>query len=446
MNNPSVTLAQAKIEAQELNTLLRSIGESIDPDWLSKPKDNITAIRDKFKEINNEIKFASSELSSLNSQLKANLAELIKGRNYQIEANRIQRSLVSLSEQLKNDQYEINVLNQKQLTQLKSKVELERKALIDNIRDLEIERSAFAIATDEYNLRTKQIDTLKDTLNLSQELLDTSSQRLIFEQKVQNSLGITNDLVSGLQETFKSLGFGRLSEQLGIDDAIQKSEEFAKKLIEAKRKARETQGYTDNDGISVTGLDRLKTGADLLKNLGSNLMKSLGPLTILAGILDALKDADKDIGNIAKGFGTSYENATKIRSELTNISTTSNNVFATTANLSEAQLNLNNALGTTAQLSGETLLNYVELTKQAGYSVETAATLFKLSKLTNGSEQDLTETYLGQIKALNLQNKLQINGKALLDSISNVSKATLVSTRYSFVVMILRIVIVETFL
>src|SRR5690606_20861321 len=88
---------------------------------------------------------------------------------------------------------------------------------------------------------------------------------------------------------------------------------------------------------------------------------------------------------------------------------------------------LNTSLGTSAQLNGEMLTTYTELTKQAGYSVDTATTLSKLSLVTGKSSKDLTTIYLGQVKALNLKKGLAINEKALLNDISNVSKATLIT-------------------
>jgi hypothetical protein len=71
------------------------------------------------------------------------------------------------------------------------------------------------------------------------------------------------------------------------------------------------------------------------------------------------------------------------------------------------------------------LVTQTELVKQAGYSVEAATMLSKLSLATGKPTKEITAEFLGQAKALNLTNKTAINEKQLLESISKVSKSVL---------------------
>jgi hypothetical protein len=105
----------------------------------------------------------------------------------------------------------------------------------------------------------------------------------------------------------------------------------------------------------------------------------------------------------------------------------SNNIFVTTAGINESFNQINQALGTNGKLSADILVTQTELVKQAGYSVEAATMLSKLSLATGKPSKEIATQFLGQVKALNLVNKTAINEKALLESIAKASKSILIT-------------------
>lgn len=267
---------------------------------------------------------------------------------------------------------------------------------------------------------------LEKQIRINESINESLNLELNIQNKINDALGITSDITEGIGKLMKDTGFGRLADQLGITDAIEKNRQFATELIETKR-ANALAAGEDPENIIISSLDRFKVMGNLAKELGGNLTKALGPLSILIGIIDAVKDLDKDIGKTAKELGTSYNNAASLSKEFNSISNESENIFVTTANINEAFLDINRSLGTNGMLSKEMLITYTELTKQAGLSSESALSLTKIQAISGKSANETTEAFLGQVVALNGQNKAHINGKTLLNDISNVSKATLLT-------------------
>jgi len=146
---------------------------------------------------------------------------------------------------------------------------------------------------------------------------------------------------------------------------------------------------------------------------------------LLGLIVSAFSLLDKSSGAIAKQLGISTQEALNLSKEFNQISLDSENIFINTKNLTEAQVALSKALGTNNQFSTELLITQTELTKQAGYSVETATQLSKLQLITGKSSKNITTEFLGQAKALNLQNDLSLTEKDLLEGINQISKGTL---------------------
>lgn len=218
------------------------------------------------------------------------------------------------------------------------------------------------------------------------------------------------------------MGLSKLSEQMGIDDAIQKTRDYTKEMVIAQQES----------GAGGSGLvNNLKSAGNLAKNLGSNLLKSLGPVALIAGaiamIVDAMLSLDKLAGETAKQFGISYEQARGLNDEINQMAYNTGNVFIDSQKLNQSFLELSEVLGTNVMLSEEMLVNYTQLTQQAGYSKEAAATMSKLSLLTSKSSKEIAANFLGQVKAQNIKNGLAVNEKILLNDINNISKSTLLT-------------------
>ena len=255
----------------------------------------------------------------------------------------------------------------------------------------------------EEEKRQEILKQLKDT----DEFIAGQKVMLKVSKQVKKELGFTGSILAGLEKIIEKAGFGKI----GVGDAIAETQKLAQ--------------LADASGEKFNALG---TFAGILKN---NIMASLSPLKILevtAGlILKTFFEIDKSTGHLAKELGMSYQQAKTLKKEFTGISEDADNIFITTKSLTATFENLSTRFGVTAGFSEELLKSQTELVKQAGYSEESAAEIAKFSLLTDKTSKDITASALGTVKALNMQEGLTLNEKAILEDVLQTSAAIQVS-------------------
>ena len=285
------------------------------------------------------------------------------------------------------------------------------KDISSEINKLETEKEKILSRVE--SLKRQGIDLEEETQTLLKFHIQDQNYILKNLQKEnkarEDSLGLLGKLAEGsehvLQHVDKS---GKLSKALGLEDAIHKTREFATHIT--------------NSGKQTAGLGgKMQIASNLIGNIGKNLLKAFGPLWIVAEILETIIHMDKVVGETAKKLGVSYNEAFKLKGEMSKVAVTSNDVFSTSQNILEAYLAINESLGTRVQLSNEELITFNELTKRAGYSVELANELVKLGALTGKSSKEQSKEFLGQARAIASQNKLVLNEKQLFEGITKLS-------------------------
>lgn len=397
-----MTPQDANKQLADLQKLAQELQYTIPNDWLSNPLTNADKITAAFVKWDDELKEIKTDIGGLSSILKANLQELTKSNIELNIARKSSRDLVSISQKLLADRNGILDLDRKQIKQLQEKTKISQLTLSQSIEEYK-QKVLSGDASQE------ELDSIRANYEASQKLLEMTQKRLELEEKVIKSMGMAPAIADGINKSLNKLGFGGLANQLKLDEAISKTRDFAK---------------TNNGNVSA-----FKTLGVFTKEVGSNIGGMLTKANLLQAsigfLIEAVGSLDNLAGQTAKQFGTSYEEALKINSELVQTAALSDDIFVTTKALVEANNNLNAVLGTNRSINAESLITYTQLTKEAGYSVEAATTLYKLRQASGKTEKSLVYTYLGQVEALNAQNKLSINGKDLLNDISNVSKGIL---------------------
>jgi len=358
--------------------------------------------------------------------------------------------------------------SQEELDRLKEIRELERELAgirsdtLNDVRDMSNFLSDSASALKLEAAQRNQIRSLARQINkVAQESYTISlseigtSQNLAKIQKDRESLQKKITALSQIQKTF-SESENRDQQEIAENISFQ-VQETQKLLTELKEVEEESSRIKNNLGVkgfavtedivgAIPGLRQFKgtfsDAADSARQVAASGgsaskafaagAKSIGraaaaalPLLIITELIKAFIQIDKSSGEIAKNLGISYNEATALNREFNSIAVNSDNIFVTTQNLSEAFLSINDSLGTNSSLSSDLLVTQTELVKQAGYSVETATQLSKLSLATGKSSKNITTEFLGQLTLLNLQNKSSLNEKKILDSIDKVSKGTL---------------------
>jgi len=356
--------------------------------------------------------------------------------------------------------------SQEELDRIKQIRDLERELAgiraetLNDVRDMSNFLSDSATALQLERAERNQIRSLARQINkIAQESYTISlnelgtSKNIAKIQKDRTALENKIILLNNLKNTLSKKGN---ENQKNIAENIEFQVQETQKLLAELKEVEETSSdiasktrafsFLEDLSKSIPGLRVLSkpfseaadaarataaAGGSALKSFGAGA-KSLAqaakaalPLLIIQQIADAFLRIDKASGAVAKNLGISYNQAIGLNREFNKIASGSDSIFITTENLAKSFVDINNSLGTNARLNEDLLITQTQLVQQAGYSVEAATQLSQLSLATGESSENITTEFLGQVKALNLQNNLAVNEKALLNSIANTSKGTL---------------------
>lgn len=436
----------------EIKDLNRELGKT--PTTPFKAADMQKAL-DTVKALRAELKSMNSDLSFIASSFRDSVAELSKQN---VELNNAKASLKSLS----NIAAKLSAYKQNDLDLSKKEIQnLEKQAKLQFL--------SLQYSVNSGRLKEKQLAEAKDSLKLQQDFIDGLNDIKNIEKQISNNKG--SSFFSGLSQVTKSIpGLGKFSS--AFENAAKASKEQAKYNL---------QNFGSIEGISKANLKSLQTGkgltAEKIKELGlekelvdyqgkglsgtaaAMKAKSLGitgaaentkspfqagvsDLTtglaegaaeaftlgaIITAIVKSFLELDTLIGTTAKQLGISYNEAAGLSQEFNTMAGNTGNIFVTTKGIHESFNAINAALGTNGRISEEILVTQTELVKQAGYSVEAATAISKLSLATGKPAKEITTQFLGQAKALNLVNGTAINEKQLLEEVSKTSKAILIT-------------------
>ena len=326
------------------------------------------------------------------------LKSTVQAQKDLLKAKKVERSKsIELNKLLANQG-----IAQDQIKEILSKTTAERtKYLYETIKASDYDVAAIVASADSYELQKKNTEQARENLEIA--------------KNYNQALGLAGGIVGGLGEGLKKLGF-----DFGIvSDALTESKDAMIDLAD---------GLTDGGSMAATLGQRFKIAGKGAAVLGKNLVKGLAdPVFLGEQLIDALLTVDEQAGKIAKNFGITYDQALGITTELTQAANTAYLLNVSSAGLADAFVDINNRYGTFAQISEENLETFQQLKDVAGVTVETLGTLSDITIVTGKSTEEVTKNFLGQAKALSLQNNLALNEKQILESIKDVSKATLLS-------------------
>ena len=268
---------------------------------------------------------------------------------------------------------------------------------------------------------TTLTDEQKNLLNLYGEqqtiLTEQAGEMQLLAERAKNiddAFGLVGGSAEALSGILGKLGGSKFSQMLGIDEAVQGSRQFASEL-------------TDGGNRAATLGDKFKVAGNLAKNLGSNLMKSLGPVALIVmaveQLIDAFKMVDKASGDTAKNLGVSYDAAQQMTSEMNNVAMASDDIMVNTQNLVAAQNTLNGMFGTTVQFSGQMAEDFVSIQTRLGLSEEA---MKGFTQLTMNNGKGLKENFnqvSNTVLKLNEQNKIGLSAKTIQEGVGKAGAA-----------------------
>lgn len=200
-------------------------------------------------------------------------------------------------------------------------------------------------------------------------------------------------------------------------------------LINSKEVLKELEESADKAGKKMVSIQKIFTaiGNEAKRSMKDPAVAFGVGSKITKGLFDDIKSVvmmlDEFNGKLTKNFGISQKQATELNKEFLKTKSTADSEFVTVSGISDAFIALNGKAGTFAEISDETLNTFAKLNKQAGISTETLTELNDLTYLNQGTLEDTTKEFTGQLALLSGQTGQALNLKQLQEDIKNVSAA-----------------------
>lgn len=474
-NIPSLLQKQNKISA-ELNEKLetnKKLQEKIH-ETITDSSGALNALKNTLSKISKEDKIKSIE--NLDQHLKDIVENAQSTDKNLFKITKSFDVINSIAQKFEDHQSGANKLSEKEAKQLLDKLESERKRLSyryeslkleeqelkrneeiqkglviakqQKIEELEIEAKTRNLTKEEkenlkklkveYQGLTDQQNKINDDLEVNRILQEktlefVNKQNEAYNTTVNNikaakkeaenmrkALGLSGLAVDGIGKAFSKLGLGGLASAMGLDEAKEKMKEVANEITEGGKKA---AGLSGQFRILVAGLKEV--GTSILKNLTD-------PVTIVTGLVAGLTAGVKGLislfektskfnGDIAKSFALSAEESSKIGDNLRNAA--NSDFFMSNEEARKAFDAMANATGTinSAFSDGKTVSAMNDMMTYAGYTAESAGELYKLGQLNNKSADEMVTSLQGQLKVLQVNNKLRINEKQAVEMVAKAS-------------------------
>ena len=330
------------------------------------------------------------------------------------------KNVIKEARTLQYEEEGINKLSKKQLEQVQERIKKQQTLTKAAAEELAGANANIDRRTTAYkNLSEAEkaaINYLKEEDTQTQALLDKTQQRIDQETRINKLLGLGGAVIGGIQTALDKMGFGGLSEKLGLDEVKKKMREVAEEIESA---GGNTDSFSNKFKVLKVGVK--EAGKNLVENLKDPLTASV---FLVTKFTEALASTDKMAGDTAKSFNMSYQDALKLNHELNTTANLTLDAAVNTKGLNESLIAVGQSLGSNAKLNEKDLVTFTKLREQAGFTNDELIGIQKLSLVNGKTLEDNTSEILGSAKAYASQNKLIVNEKEILKEV-NKSSASL---------------------
>jgi len=423
-------LAELKRLYQQIDSLTQSAAENA-----ANQAQQYGNARQQLERLRREYADWTSDINSSLQSFKEISSELNKFRKGINDSRKSYSSLESIAQKIQYHQKGISTLSSKELENLQKKAQQERTRLENAQKTLENDRVQ-AIAEKRRITQSflsdiekrKQLGKINDIINnisksyrQNKELLEgennalehvneTLSETLKIQKQIEKSIGVTGLLFDGLA---KVPFIGQLTQAADISKEVQA----------------EIQDIYNTEGRIVSKTEAMGMA---FKKLGPKVAESLTDPLVLSTfffkqIVELFKSMDAGAGKLAKSTNLSYDNALKLRGELSSIAAASGDNLLLTNDLADSYAAIGQSLGAVADINKEDLTTFTKLREQAGYTNEELTAIYKTSLVTGETLEDTVSSFLGGASALSAQKGLSINVKQLMQETAKASAATKLS-------------------
>jgi hypothetical protein len=359
-------------------------------------------------------------LASLSRDFASQIADVADGTK---SISNLNKDLVKQEEAKNKFNIEYRqALSQAGVSQEKIKSIIEDQASIYDILNNELDNFT-SDQLELLNYYEEQNDVLKDQEKTLGQIKGRANQ-------IEDAFGGAGKVAEGLETTLNKLGASKLTERLGISDAITKSRQFAANI---------TKGQEGPTSMVQQIGNQFKVLGNLAGNIGGNLVKSLGPVPLIIGavvkiaqfFVGAMFESDKRITSLSKNLQISKDEARGIDEYFKSIKGNLETQYNLTKELYQAQSDLSELSAASTFYSKETLDAQIQLTKEYGLQAQDAANLNKIFITNDEVATDALDTASKTTTQFFKQQGILFNERKILEQASKVSGQILLSFKGS---------------
>jgi len=353
--------------------------------------------------------FDSSTQSRATSRAFRGIANISREINSQLEdlisGEKTYEDLIKSRNKLKKEENFLYVELQQALNAVTDNQEEIQKILSGQLTVLDfVAQTNNTINNSAFDLLALYDEQLKSLKEQEEELngIETSVKN------IQKGTGLTGIIFEGLEEISDKLGGSKFTKALGLDEAVKEGRMLSATLTGGGSKA------------ASLG-DKAKIAGKMFEVVGKNLLKALGPITLIVELVKGIMQADKETTELQKSMALTKTEAAGFRLNIASVAADSGNINITASKLLETFSALNKQFGFITNFATDTLVTMTKLTKVVGVSSESAGNLAAASERTGTSFESNYKDVLATSYQLQRQSGVQMDLRDILEQTGKVT-------------------------
>jgi len=403
----------------------------MDAGEISKSVNEVKKLENALMGVQSQVENMSQSFSDLSAQLEATINEISKGPTATQKFAKGFKGVLAEVKKLKYEEEGLDSLNLRQLQNLKKRA-LKRTADAKEAAIQLLQESGLqGMINEKIDKRTKAYKDLTDAQKSALGFLQKEDKtvesinnkinnRIKKEKELLERMGGTGAALKGIEGLLQKIGLGDLSNAMGFDQINADLREFAETGASSQeifQKGIELSG----EAIETALKDPLVQVAIAAKAFATGFKMSIG------AVIKGIKQLEEDTGKLAKNLNVGAQEARQMSEDFAAAAIGSDRLFVSSEGLAQSTVDINDALGTTVRFNAENLATFTKLRETAGLTSEEMMGIQKLSLATGQSFDDIADSTLKQVAALNESTGIQINSKKVMAGIANTSEATQLS-------------------
>lgn len=403
----------------------------MDAGEISKSVNEVKKLENALMGVQSQVENMSQSFSDLSAQLEATINEISKGPTATQKFAKGFKGVLAEVKKLKYEEEGLDSLNLRQLQNLKKRALKRTADAKEAAIQLFQESGLQGMINEKIDKRTKAYKDLTDAQKSALGFLQKEDKtvesinnkinnRIKKEKELLERMGGTGAALKGIEGLLQKIGLGDLSNAMGFDQINADLREFAETGASSQeifQKGIELSG----EAIETALKDPLVQVAIAAKAFATGFKMSIG------AVIKGIKQLEEDTGKLAKNLNVGVQEARQMSEDFAAAAIGSDRLFVSSEGLAQSTVDINDALGTTVRFNAENLATFTKLRETAGLTSEEMMGIQKLSLATGQSFDDIADSTLKQVAALNESTGIQINSKKVMAEIANTSEATQLS-------------------